>query len=39
MERLKWPEVKAAAEERWNDGGNHYHDTEIKQLLEIYGPA
>src|ERR1700704_6362250 len=37
MQSLKWSEVRAAAEERWNDGGNHFYDTEIKQLLEIYG--
>jgi hypothetical protein len=39
MKSLKWPEVRAAAEERRKDGGNHFHDTEIKQLLEIYGAA
>ena len=39
MESLKWPEVRVAAEERWNDGGNHFYDAEIKQLLEIYGAA
>jgi hypothetical protein len=34
---LKWPEIRAAAEQRWNDGGNHFYDSEIKQLFEIYG--
>src|SRR5215471_12872116 len=27
MERLKWEEVKSAAEQRWNDGGNQYHQS------------
>jgi len=36
MASLKWPEVRTAAEQRWNDGGNHFHDAEIKQLLAIY---
>jgi hypothetical protein len=39
MPSMKWPEVRAAAEERWNDGGNHFYDSEIKQLLEIYNVA
>lgn len=33
---LKWPEVRAAAEARYNDGGNHFHDTDLRELLEIY---
>jgi len=37
MPILKWPEVRAAAEARCNDGGNHFHDGDIKKLLEIYG--
>ena len=37
MESLKWPEVRAAAEERWNDGGNSV--PEIKDLLKIYHVA
>ena len=37
MESLKWPEVRAAAEERWNDGGNSVRG--IKGLLEIYHVA
>ena len=36
MPTLKWPEVRAAAEARWNDGGNHFHDCDIKELLEVY---
>lgn len=36
MKPLKWPEVKVAAEERFNDGGNHMYDSEMKRLLEIY---
>jgi hypothetical protein len=39
MKSLKWPEIKAAAEERWNDGGNHFWDCEIKRLLDIYHVA
>ena len=39
MKRLKWPEVRAAAEERFNDGGNHFHDVDLKELLDIYGAA
>lgn len=39
MPVLKWPEIRVAAEKRWNDGGNHFHDSEIKQLLEIYATA
>jgi hypothetical protein len=34
MESLKWPEVRLAAEERWNDGGNSVPG--IKDLLEMY---
>ena len=37
MKSLKWPEIKAAAEERWNDGGNSVPG--IKELLEIYEVA
>ncbi len=37
MKSLKWPEIKAAAEERWNDGGNSVPG--IKDLLEIYHAA
>ncbi|HEY6166418.1 MAG TPA: hypothetical protein VI454_00170 [Verrucomicrobiae bacterium] len=37
MQSLKWPEVRVAAEERWNDGGNHFYDCEMKSLLAIYG--
>jgi hypothetical protein len=36
MESLKWPEIKVAAEERLDDGGNHYGDREIQRLLDIY---
>lgn len=37
MESLKWPEIRVAAEERWNDGGNSVPG--IKDLLEIYHEA
>jgi hypothetical protein len=36
MPTLKWPEVRIAAEQLFNDGGNHFHDNELKRLLEIY---
>ena|SRR5215468_4675180 len=39
MPSLRWSEVRVAAERRRNDGGNHFYDTEIRQLLEIYGTA
>jgi hypothetical protein len=36
MESLRWPEVRVAAEARLDDGGNHFHDTELKRLLDLY---
>lgn len=39
MESLKWPEVRVAAEHRYDDGGNHMYDSEIKRLLDIYEVA
>ncbi|HEX3799278.1 MAG TPA: hypothetical protein VH413_11300 [Verrucomicrobiae bacterium] len=36
MPTLRWPEIRIAAEERMKDGGNHFHDGDLKELLEIY---
>lgn len=35
MASLRWPEVKAAAEERFNDGGNACHAREMQELIDI----
>ena len=37
MESLKWPEVRVAAEERSNDGGNSVPG--LKDLLDVYHVA
>jgi hypothetical protein len=37
MEPLKWPEVRTAAEERLNDGGNSVPG--LKDLLAVYQAA
>jgi hypothetical protein len=37
MQSLKWPEIREAAEMRWNDGGNSVPG--IKDLLEVYRAA
>jgi hypothetical protein len=37
METLRWPEVRRAAEERFNDGGNAWYAHEIDSLLKVYG--
>ena len=39
MPSLRWPEVRIAAEARYNDGGNHFHDSDLRELLEIYNAA
>jgi hypothetical protein len=39
MAVLKWPEIKAAAEERYNDGGNASYGHEIQKLLSVYDAA
>jgi hypothetical protein len=39
MPSLRWPEVRVVAEARYNDGGNHFHDSDLRELLEIYSAA
>jgi len=39
MPSLRWREVRAVAEARYNDGGNHFHDSDLRELLEIYNAA
>ncbi|PYK66177.1 MAG: hypothetical protein DME50_06420 [Verrucomicrobia bacterium] len=36
MRVLKWPEIKAAAEIAYNDGGNALRAHEVEQLLAVY---
>jgi hypothetical protein len=37
MRTPKWPEVKAATEVAYNDGGNLWYAAEVRKLLAIYG--
>ena len=36
MESLQWPEIKAAAEERYDNGGHALYGREIQDLLKVY---
>ncbi len=39
MATLKWPEVRAAAEERFGDGGNASDAHEMQELIRVYDAA
>jgi hypothetical protein len=39
MAALKWPEVRAAAEESFDDGGNASRAHELQELLGVYDAA
>jgi len=39
MAALNWPEVRAAAESSFDDGGNASYAHEMQQLLGVYDAA